>query len=77
MKFSKAIDVWSQHGQYLLKSLQPGQWVYAGEPSSKGRFLGIKPSGTIVVAWHNNAKKQGRGQYKPYVRALRDYALGV
>ena len=77
MKFRKALDIWSLYGQYLLPNLQPGQWVYAGEPSSKGRFLGIKPSGTIVVAWHNNAKNHGRGQYKPYVRALRNYALGV
>lgn len=50
-----------------------GQWVYSGQRTKDGigKFLGVKPSGTIVVAWLGN----GRGRWASYTKALRQYAL--
>lgn len=70
--YTKAINIWSLTSLQRSK-LQPGQWVYAGNPSDKGIWLGVKPSGTEVVAWHGNARSHA--SYKAYVRSLRDYAL--
>lgn len=74
MKYLPAFDIWSTPAE-LLKHVQPGQWVYAGNKEDKGRFYGIKPSGSIVVAWQGNAKRSGN--LKGYYRALRDYAKGI
>jgi hypothetical protein len=41
MKYTKSIDIWKLSSQQIA-CLQPGQWVYAGEPTSKGRFFGVK-----------------------------------
>jgi hypothetical protein len=72
MKYAPAFDIWAvPHGLY--KHIQPGQWVYAGSPDTKGIFLGVKPSGTVVCAWYHNAKAQ---EYKSYLKTLRTYALG-
>jgi len=73
MKFTHAFNIWEVPAE-LLKHAQPGQWVYAGDKSNKGIFLGVKPSGTIVCAWYGNAKSQN--SFKSYIRTLRDYALG-
>lgn len=73
MQFIHAFDIWSVPTA-LLKNAQPGQWVYAGNPADKGRFLGVKKSGVVVVAWHGNAKNQGN--YGEYVKTLRQYAKG-
>lgn len=73
MLFTKAVNVWST--DLDIKSLQPGQWVYAGDRSAGGRFLGVKKSGSIVVAWNENAKRSGG--YLGYVRALRNYAKSI
>jgi hypothetical protein len=59
-----------------MAGLQPGQWVFAGEPKDNGMFLGIKPSGTVVVAWRNNIANHGRNRIA-YIRSLRQYARGV
>lgn len=67
MKYVPAVDIWSTPA----KSLQPGQWVYAGNRADKGIFLGVKPSGSVVVAWYNNAKNH---TFWKYVRSLRSYA---
>lgn len=75
-KFTKAENIWALN-QEEREALQPGQWVYAGHPSNKGRFLGVKPSGTVVVAWHDNAKGRGKGGYTSYISTLRRYAKGV
>ena len=73
MKFTQAFDIWAvPHGLY--KHIQPGQWVYAGSPDNKGIFLGVRPSGTVVCAWYQNAKAHGCGQFSSYVKTLRKYA---
>jgi hypothetical protein len=72
MKYSQAFDIWAVPTG-LYKHIQPGQWVYAGDKSNKGIFLGIKPSGVVVCAWYQNAKSR---EYKSYLKTLRQYALG-
>ncbi len=69
MRYTKAVDIW-QLPLDQLRRLQPGQWVEGG--GELGRFWGVKPGGTVVVAWHHNARRAG---YKKYNMALRDYAL--
>lgn len=71
MKFSQSFDIWSVPVS-LLKHAQPGQWVYAGDKSNKGRFLGVKASGTVVVAWQGNT--QSRSDKAGYIKTLRSYA---
>ena len=60
-----------------IAALRPGQWVTTSNDNSdktrKGIFLGVKASGSVVVAWYMNAKQRN---YKSYVRALRNYAIG-
>tara|TARA_R110000868_G_scaffold261799_1_gene519951 strand:- start:312 stop:533 length:222 start_codon:yes stop_codon:yes gene_type:complete len=70
MKYQKSFNIWNMSKSDIAK-IQPGQWVYAGNKSDNGIFLGIKPSGTIVCAWYKNAKQR---EYKSYIRTLRDYA---
>lgn len=71
MKYTKTVNIWDTPPT----KLQIGQWVTAGtDPDSKGIYLGVKPSGSVVVAWYHNAK---RNQYKSYIRTLRNYAMGV
>ncbi len=71
MKFTQAFDIWAVP-HVLLKHIQPGQWVYAGNKGDKGRFLGVKASGTVVVAWHGNTKAQA--DKAGYIKTLRSYA---
>jgi hypothetical protein len=71
MKYSQSFDIWSVPVN-LLKYAQPGQWVYAGTKDNKGRFLGVKKSGTIVVAWSGNIK--GQSDKAGYIKTLRSYA---
>jgi len=71
MKFTHAFDIWSVPVD-LLKHAQPGQWVYAGNKADKGRFLGVKKSGTVVVAWQGNTARQA--DKAGYLRTLRAYA---
>ena len=71
MKYQKSINIWNMSDSERAK-LQPGQWIYAGEKTSKGIFLGIRESGSVVCAWYQNAKSR---EYKSYIRTLRDYAL--
>ena len=76
MKFTSSFDIWAVPTD-LLKHAQPGQWVYAGDRSNKGRFLGVKQSGTIVVAWLGNIRNQGdHAKRLEYVKTLRTYAKG-
>jgi hypothetical protein len=60
-----------------IAALPIGQWVSTTTTptkGSKGIFLGVKPSGTVVVAWYMNAK--GQKSFRQYVQALRHYARG-
>jgi len=56
-------------------ALQVGQWVATTDqvtkPEERGIYLGIKPSGSVVVAWYGNAKGN---DYRAYVQTLRAYA---
>ncbi len=49
MKYQSIFDIWAVPAD-LLKHVQAGQMVYAGDKSNKGRFLGVRKSGSIVVA---------------------------
>jgi hypothetical protein len=73
MKFCTSFNVWETPTD-LLKHAQAGQWVYAGTKENKGIFLGVKKSGTVVVAWYGNAKNHK--DFKGYIKTLRAYAKG-
>lgn len=73
MKYRKAVNIWNL-SEAERAQLQPGQWVYAGNPEDKGIWCGQRPSGSGVVAWHANSKN--RGSYWGYVQTLRSYAKG-
>ena len=71
MKYQPTIDIWCLSDEDVSK-LQPGQWVTAG--GAKGVFCGVKPSGSVVCMWQENAK--GRDSYASYRRSLMNYAKG-
>lgn len=71
MQYSKAVDIW-QLTENQTRKLQVGQWVFAGNTKNIGRFLGVKKSGTVVVAWHGNASFQK--SYNGYIQQLLNYA---
>jgi hypothetical protein len=73
MQYQKAIDIW-QLSDKQIKQLQVGQWIFGGEPKNLGRFLGVKKSNTVVVAWHGNASFQK--SYSDYIQTLLNYAKG-
>jgi len=73
MQYQKAIDIW-QLSDKQIKQLQVGQWVFGGESKNLGRFLGVKKSNTVVVAWQGNANFQE--SYKGYIQQLLNYARG-
>lgn len=73
MKYQPSINIWNVVPASRIKDIQPGQWVYAGDKSNKGVFLGVKPSGVVVCAWYENAK--GAESFRGYIRTLRQYAL--
>ena len=73
MRYLPSFDIW-QVPTELLSHVQPGQWVYAGDKDNRGRFFGVKKSGTVVVAWRNNARNNGRPQ--EYYSFMRQYAKG-
>jgi hypothetical protein len=74
MKYQKSIDIWKISDDEI-KKLQRGQWIHGGKYDNKGIFLGVKPSGTIVVAWLGNMHWQK--SYRGYIQALLNYAKGV
>ncbi len=71
MKFQPSFDIWSMPVDFY-KHIQSGQWVYAGDKSNKGIFLGIKKSGVVVVAWYGNAKNAK--SFREYIKTLHAYA---
>jgi hypothetical protein len=72
MKFTKAKDIWLMTTEQI-KKLPVGQWVYAGDKNSLGRFYGVRSTGVVVVAWKNNAKNN---DYFQYCKTLNTYAKG-
>ena len=73
--YKKVIDI-GPMGLDEMRKLTPGQWVYTGTdgPAWRGRFWGVKPSGTVVVAWQGNARSYGN--WREYQSKLRAYAQG-
>jgi hypothetical protein len=74
MKYQSIFDIWAVPVD-LLKHVQAGQMVYAGNKANRGRFLGVRRSGSIVVAWQGNV--QSHTDKLGYIRTLRNYAKGV
>lgn len=77
-RYRPTVNVW-QVTREQLATLQIGQWVSAGAPDSErnncGRFYGVRPSGSVVVAWNGNAR--GRGQdWRAYHAAVHNFARG-
>ena len=72
MRYTNPQNIWALSPEQI-KRLQPGQWVFAGEDTTRGQFLGTRASGSVVVAWYDNARAQR--SYRAYVRALRTYSL--
>lgn len=73
MKYQSIFDIWAVPTD-LLKHVQAGQMVYAGNKANRGRFLGVRRSGSIVVAWQGNI--QSHSDKLGYIRTLRNYAKG-
>ncbi|UVD36658.1 hypothetical protein RCXUPER_240 [Rhodobacter phage RcXuper] len=71
-RYRKTVNVWTLSPEQRA-ALPIGQWVSAGEgpDAPKGRYLGQTP-GSDVVAWLGN----GKGRWRAYFKALRDYAKG-
>jgi hypothetical protein len=67
MRYTKPFNVWTATELQLART-QPGQWVYAGTPDCRGRFMGISASGVTVIAWNNHHTTMQR---------LRQFALGT
>lgn len=74
MKYQSMFDIWAVPAD-LLKHVQAGQMVYAGNKANRGRFLGVRKSGTIVVAWQGNV--QNHSDNLGYIKSLRNYAKGA
>ena len=74
MRYQKSVNIWKMSDSEI-KKLQVGQWIYGDDIKNKGVFLGVKKSGTVVVAWLGNASKQA--SYRGYIKALSQYARAV
>ena len=74
MKYQSIFDIWAVPTD-LLKHVQAGQMVYAGDKANRGRFLGVRKSGSIVVAWQGNV--QNHSDKLGYIKSLRNYAKGA
>jgi hypothetical protein len=71
MKYIQAFNIWNIPNE-LVRYIQPGQWIYAGDKSNKGIFQGIKSNGIIVVAWKGNI--DNKPNKRAYIQRLRIYA---
>lgn len=71
MKYIKAFDIWNIPHE-LIRYIQPGQNIYAGNKDNKGIYQGIKKNGIIVVAWQGNINN--KPNKREYIKSLRDYA---
>lgn len=70
--YTKAVDIWAMTDE-AIALLQPGQWVYAGDRSQMGRFLG--QGATTVVAWASRHPKGKR--YRDYLKKYAQYGREV
>lgn len=75
MKYRKTVNVYDPQ-QKCWDTMQVGQWVSAGEPDERrnncGQFYGMRPNGTVIVAWNGNARNSGG--WRHYHASLRQYA---
>jgi hypothetical protein len=71
MKYIEAFNICNIPVE-LIRYIQPGQWIYAGDKDNKGIFQGVKKSGIIVVAWKGNI--DNKPNKREYIKALRDYS---
>ena len=71
MKYIHPFNIWDIPNE-LIRYIQPGQHIYAGDKSNKGIFQGIKKTGIIVVAWKGNI--DNKPNKREYIKTLRDYA---
>lgn len=71
-KYQKTVNIWAK--DVNLKTLQPGQWVEAGEGGDRGIFGGVTKGGSVIVAWYRNAKAKRAGGYRGYVKNMMVYA---
>lgn len=75
MRYRKTVDLW----EHMIDEhpLQVGQWVSAGPPTEDrhnvGRFYGVRPSGSVVVAWNGNARQHN---WKEYQKVMHTYGKG-
>ena len=72
MRYTKPFDI-SKTPESTLRGVQPGQWVFSGSPDVRGRFWGVKPSGSVAVAWLSASRRLG---YQKTNRLMREWALG-
>lgn len=70
MKYLPSFDISPIAPAVLARYVQPGQHVYATDRSCRGVYLGVRSSGTVVVAWNRNAL----GRRRDYISTLRTYA---
>ena len=70
MRYQPALNIWNLSPEQI-KALPIGQWIYAGDPSTKGRFYGQGRS--TVIAWHG----RGKGRWAEYCKALHAYGKTV
>ena len=73
MRYTKTLNIW-QLTPAQIAALPIGQWVTTTTPedkTAKGIFLGVKESGSVVVAWYMNAKSN---DYRDYIKTLRQWA---
>jgi len=71
MKYIQAFNIWNIPDE-LIRHIQPGQHVYAGDKDNKGIYQGIKSNGIIVVAWKGNI--DNKRNKREYINKLRNYA---
>lgn len=78
MRYVPTVNLWTLPLPTMVRCLTPGQWVSAGVPdatrSNCGRFYGVRPNGSVVVAWNGNARKAD--DYRTYQRTIHQYAKG-
>jgi hypothetical protein len=51
MLFTQARNIFNMTPAQCRKEMIKGQWVYAGDKSTIGRYCGVSRAGTILVSW--------------------------
>ena len=74
MRYVPTIDLWNGNNLELLKSghlkLQPGQWVYCGNPAGKSRFVGVRDTGTIWAAHYQAEPGRQNQQFRTMCKTI-------